>query len=557
VKPAAHQYEDKLLELAYGELPAHEASAVESHVRGCTRCTEALQEIRAVRSTMGQLPAVEPPVEGLDSLYAYAEQAARRNSAGPAPQATWWRRLIAPLAVVSAVAVVAVVGYQVQKSPEGGELPRRDQLVVEAQKKEAAAVAPVAPAAPEPAPPAVAVAPTPVAAPATEAAQADAPAELKGSLPSYGRERDPYAAPQDELAKMDAKPSERAKTKATRAAPLQKAAPKAPEKEAELGDLVETANRLDQAKSGKKDVAPPPSMMNAWPPDYQHRGADKAIAPKGEAVAATEKAEKSVDFGVHAGDSLKNKEPSQAFEAPPAPAQPVVQAAPAPKPSPAPPPQMAGPAGGGAKRGTYDFEESAQKPMAPPPPPLAVASSAPSQQQAMPRTNSMGVFADRKAQQQQLTQREEGRAADDNDGYAAAKQVSANAEDKKRQVVYELDAKLRQARAAEQAEDAKSEARLALEILSHEPRGQQRMEALAYACRALQMLGQVDEATRYCSALASEFPGNAVGRQWAENQRRERPAPAKRSKKAYDFDEERAAETQKPADPPATQIMSK
>jgi hypothetical protein len=153
-----------------------------------------------------------------------------------------------------------------------------------------------------------------------------------------------------------------------------------------------------------------------------------------------------------------------------------------------------------------------------------------------------------------MAQREGGRADDDRDGYAAAKQL--NSEDKKRQVVYELDAKLQQARAAEQQEDAKSEARLALEILSHEPRGQQRMEALAYACRALQMLGQVDEATRYCSTLASEFPGNAVGRQWAENQRRERPAPAK-SRKKYDFDEDRAAESQKPADPPAMQNMAK
>src|SRR5438105_7855966 len=114
MKPSTHQYEDKLLELAYGELPAHEASAVESHVRSCARCSEALLEIRAVRQTMQQLPRVEPSNAGLDSLYAYADQAARRNSAGPAPRATWWRRAMAPVAGVMALALIGVFAY-VQK----------------------------------------------------------------------------------------------------------------------------------------------------------------------------------------------------------------------------------------------------------------------------------------------------------------------------------------------------------------------------------------------------------------------------------------------------------
>ena len=82
------------------------------------------------------------------------------------------------------------------------------------------------------------------------------------------------------------------------------------------------------------------------------------------------------------------------------------------------------------------------------------------------------------------------------------------------------------------------------------------MEALAYACRALQMLGQVDDATRYCSALSSEFPNNPVGRQWAENQRRASPSPSKRAKR-YDFDDERAVESQKAAEPPSAPTLSK
>ena len=46
MKSAAHQYEGKLLEFAYGELPQHEADAVDAHVRGCARCSQALSEIR-------------------------------------------------------------------------------------------------------------------------------------------------------------------------------------------------------------------------------------------------------------------------------------------------------------------------------------------------------------------------------------------------------------------------------------------------------------------------------------------------------------------------------
>src|SRR5882757_7325091 len=116
MKPAAqHQYEDKLLELAYGELPAHEASAVESHVRTCARCTEALSEIQAVRNTMGQLPMVPVPETGLESLFAYADQAARRNAAGPAPVATWWRRFLAPMVAAGALSLVGVIAYQATK----------------------------------------------------------------------------------------------------------------------------------------------------------------------------------------------------------------------------------------------------------------------------------------------------------------------------------------------------------------------------------------------------------------------------------------------------------
>src|SRR3990167_2268151 len=100
MKSAAHQYEDKLLEFAYGELPQHEADAVDAHVRGCTRCSQSLSEIRGVRATMAQLPMHSAPDAGLESLLAYAEQAAKRSSTRTAPSV--WKRFLMPLASMAA-----------------------------------------------------------------------------------------------------------------------------------------------------------------------------------------------------------------------------------------------------------------------------------------------------------------------------------------------------------------------------------------------------------------------------------------------------------------------
>lgn len=113
MKSAVHQYEDKLLEFAYGELPRPEADAVEAHVRGCTRCAQALDEIRGVRMTMAQLPMVPAPDMGLDSLMAYAEQAAKRNAEGTSkPGVSIWKRFFAPLVTVMALITVGVVGFR-------------------------------------------------------------------------------------------------------------------------------------------------------------------------------------------------------------------------------------------------------------------------------------------------------------------------------------------------------------------------------------------------------------------------------------------------------------
>lgn len=145
MKTASHQYEDKLLEFAYGELPPQEAEAVDAHVRSCSRCTEALSDIRMVRTTMDQIPMEEAPEVGLDSLFAYAEHQATRNRAtAPSP---WWRRVVkAPMvAAVSSVAALAVVGLLAWEANKAyAPSPGAVALQAEAKREAPSAPSPVA-----------------------------------------------------------------------------------------------------------------------------------------------------------------------------------------------------------------------------------------------------------------------------------------------------------------------------------------------------------------------------------------------------------------------------
>lgn len=145
MKTASHQSEDTLLEFAYGELPPHEAEAVDAHVRGCPKCAEALSGIRMVRTTMDQFPMEEAPEAGLDSLLAYAERQATRNRAtAPSP---WWRRvarapMIAAVSSVAALAVVGLVAWEANKAYAPS--PAAVALETEAKREAPSAPSPVA-----------------------------------------------------------------------------------------------------------------------------------------------------------------------------------------------------------------------------------------------------------------------------------------------------------------------------------------------------------------------------------------------------------------------------
>jgi len=107
-----HPDDDRLLELAYGEMPAAEARTLRKHVDGCARCRGVLDGIAEVRSAFRSVPAEPAPERGLESLLAYGEQAAARARSR--------RGGLRILGILSAAAVLAV-GWLVLPAPRRGE----------------------------------------------------------------------------------------------------------------------------------------------------------------------------------------------------------------------------------------------------------------------------------------------------------------------------------------------------------------------------------------------------------------------------------------------------
>jgi hypothetical protein len=155
-----HAHEDRLLDFAYGELPPTEAEVVERHVRGCSRCSETLDDIRGVRVTMSRLPLQSAPDTGLESLMAYAQQAARRNAAGPEPTPRWWRRFLAPVMGLAAMSVFGIVVHQVNREVDLTPSLQKEAAQPVSSRQEKRDVPAPATAAPAPTPAAPAVSPT-------------------------------------------------------------------------------------------------------------------------------------------------------------------------------------------------------------------------------------------------------------------------------------------------------------------------------------------------------------------------------------------------------------
>ncbi|NVJ18786.1 zf-HC2 domain-containing protein [Myxococcus sp. AM010] len=185
-----HAQEDRLLDFAYGELPVPEARLVEAHLEGCSRCTQALDDIRGVRATMSQLSVEPAPDAGLESLMAYAQQAARRAAAGPEPKPSRWRRWFLPVVGLASVSTFGILTLQA-RSPE---LTRPDLSVAKvAVAKEERAAPPAAdgfsPAAAAPAPAAAPMVPAEAEATGYAAREVTAPKSSKGAERSREQRR--------------------------------------------------------------------------------------------------------------------------------------------------------------------------------------------------------------------------------------------------------------------------------------------------------------------------------------------------------------------------------
>ncbi len=482
MKTAAHQYEDKLLELAYGELPAHEASAVESHVKGCTRCTEALTEIRAVRSTMAKLPMLDPPSAGLDSLLAYADQAARRNEAERGATPAWFRRFLGPIVALGTVCVVGVIAVRALHEPGGGDFPNREQAALETKRQ----------------PPAESV---------TAAATPAAPAPVAVDAPTGA------------------------------VAPVVNAAPAGEDNEKEERKAEKKPARIAEGAKGKYKQAVNKDVLERQEEASELQANLLKVKEKELDRAKNAEDEKSADDGVaYGGRGSVDAVPGNYRDARQAPPMKVAKAE---EPAPSYGLQQAG---GGGTRGA-PAPDMAQAPAnAPPPPPLAEPSSKAGlayQNRSAPqrtvgsynsKSDSLSLGASSGA-----TLREE----EDERGPAQAQQktISKRDDSSNRRLVTDLETLLTQARQASNAADSETEARISLQVLNRGAQGSQRVEALSRACNALQALQRVDDAARYCQQLVNEFPDSPAARRYSERQTKHASPAASRSKKAYDSDQ--------------------
>jgi hypothetical protein len=100
--------EDRLLELAYGELSPPETREVEAHVAGCDACRAALARMTETRRIMSALPEEAAPAAGERALLDAAREAVRRRAPPPRRRARFWGASVA----LAAVLAVAAVSYR-------------------------------------------------------------------------------------------------------------------------------------------------------------------------------------------------------------------------------------------------------------------------------------------------------------------------------------------------------------------------------------------------------------------------------------------------------------
>jgi TolA-binding protein len=114
------RFEGLLLDFAYGELEGAVKRDVSTHLSGCAHCQAELAKMSSTRAAMKLLAPQEAPPNGLESLLAAAERAAKTR-AGAVPKKSLLQRWLVPGAVTAfaLTLVVAITGILVPtaKSP--------------------------------------------------------------------------------------------------------------------------------------------------------------------------------------------------------------------------------------------------------------------------------------------------------------------------------------------------------------------------------------------------------------------------------------------------------
>jgi hypothetical protein len=259
-------YTDRLLDLAYGELPKREAREVEAHAASCDACRAELARIRGTRRAMAALPEEPAPERGERILLAAAREAAGRRR----PRRLVPRWLLGGAVVAASIAVVAAVSYRV-----AGWSPRRDDP--NALLGESRYAAPPPAASSEAAPSAAAPAP---AGPgerdtATSAPRTREPTRIAAApAPAPRREPAPAARPAEGLGAFASPPPASADSAPAGAA------------EVEAREGLARAERYvgERSEAPAAAAAPPrpmaaPSRAPAAPPPAAAVGSQERAAP--------------------------------------------------------------------------------------------------------------------------------------------------------------------------------------------------------------------------------------------------------------------------------------
>lgn len=531
---AIHQYEDKLLDFAYGELPAPEASAVESHVKSCSRCTQALDQIRGVRTTMSALPQVSAPTAGLESLLAYADQAARRSAQAPRAAAPWWRRVIAPLAGACALVLVAVVAWHSQD--DLGQFSKQNAALEATRQREAAAenhAAPVAAPLPEQ--------PQEKFAEQAKAGKVAGAAKALEALPKNDR-----GAKEDRNWDAEGKKGREQERNPTQQALGATQAPgdgsQAAQKR-ELGSALNTAMKESKTRrvaNNNKDLSPNDELGKV---DGNSEDKVAQLDARPAPPAGLEQDSANARGGYFAEKSAKKKGKGE----------PTARLAEEGRAEPQQQQQANEPTGApfGASTATPVAAQprppNAEKP---PAPPAVVAQAQPQPQAPMPSSLGLGLNQGNSTgggglgstsapgpvykQSARDDQRDESVAMADRKGEAELQK-----RDQEQVARGYIDA----ARAAGNSGNRQEEVKQSLAVVTSNVRGVARGEALERLCNALEALGNEDAADKYCAMLLREYPNSVAAKLLAQRRNRTEAPPKAMSKKAAPaYDSERSAE---------------